>query len=172
MSGERSAAEKREERRRAERRVKKGRKWQRETEQNNTMNFSEKVQLRGNKSNGQLLAIKTLESVKSLACTLGPLSRRNKGTQDTFTHRGTTRAFRLLRNQRHLFCRRHVCEESARIRRKKRIRLGCRVSFTLNQILQEEICTLDNSGMLTLCSGLTTQGHGFFFFLLFFLSFF
>lgn len=28
------------------------------------------------------------------------------------------------------------------------MRLGCRVSFTLNQILQEEICTLDNSGML------------------------
>lgn len=103
MNGERSAAQPRREKRGrgrggGEKMAKRNR-----TKQHNE--FFRKSAVEGSKSNRQLLAIKTLESVKSLACTLGPLSCRNKGTQDTqldectFTHRGTTRAFRLLLNQ-------------------------------------------------------------------------
>lgn len=126
--GERRTQRSREERREAESREE-GEKRKKMAKRNRTKQHNEffrKSAVEGNKSNTQLLAIKTLESVKSLACALGPLSCRNKGTQDTqldectFTHRGTTRAFRLLLNQGHLFCRRHVCEDNARIRRKKK----------------------------------------------------
>lgn len=107
MNGERSAAQPRREKRgrEAERRGEKRKKMAKRNRTKQHNEFFRKSAVEGSKSNRQLLAIKTLESVKSLACTLGPLSCRNKGTPDTqldectFTHRGTTRAFRLLLNQ-------------------------------------------------------------------------
>lgn len=65
------------ERQRAERRKKQAKR--NTTKQHDE--FFRKSAVEGKNWNRQLLAIKSLESVKSPACTLGPLSCGNKGTQ-------------------------------------------------------------------------------------------